>query len=84
MQLTINIEDTQRHRVLNALSTYYGYQDRVVDPNNLNVVQTYIDNPLTKAQFVKQQIVEHIKNIVKQVELDEARRNLTVESVDVT
>jgi hypothetical protein len=84
MQLVINIDDTQRHRVLNALSKHYGYQDKVVDPNNLNVVQSFIDNPQTKAQFVKQQIIEHIKNIVKQVELDEARRNLTVEAVDVS
>lgn len=84
MTITITIEDAQRNRVVNALAKYYNYADKIIDTNNNNVVVSYIDNPQTKGQFVKEQIVEHIKNIVKQVELDEARKNLTVESVDVT
>lgn len=84
MQLVINIEDAQRNRVINALAKYYNYADKIIDTNNNNVVVSYIDNPQTKGQFVKEQIVEHIKNIVKQVELDEIKRNLTVDSLDIT
>lgn len=84
MTLTIEIADTQRNRVVNALATHYNYPEKVVDPKNNNVVVSYIDNPQSKGQFVREQIVEHIKNIVRQVELDEAKRNLTVSTVDVS
>lgn len=67
--ITIQIPDALLPRVINGLSTFYGYQAEVINTEG----QT-IPNPQTKAQFAKKQLIEHIKHCVKTVETDEAVR----------
>lgn len=81
MIISIEIPDGQINRVTNAFAAVYGYRDKIPDPNTTDVVM-YIDNPQTKRQFTKQQIIEFIKRTVSSIELEEAKKSITVSEID--
>lgn len=72
----------QATRVVNAFAKSYGYQDQIsqVDENGVMIL---VDNPQTKGQFAKQKVVEYIKGIVINSELEEARKAVVVSELDV-
>jgi hypothetical protein len=81
MTITIEIPDGQSGRVVNAFATVFGYRDKIQDPNNIDVI-TYIDNPQTKRQFAKQQIIEFVKRTVSSYEMEEAKKLISVSEID--
>jgi hypothetical protein len=83
MNITLTIPDEQAARVMNALCVRYGYQETIADPNGGDVLQ-YIPNPQTKAQFAREQIISFLKRITTDVELEEARKAVSVTSPDIT
>ena len=83
MIVSIDIPDGQVNRVNNAFASIYGYRDKIQDPNVTDVI-SLIDNPQTKRQFAKQQIVEFIKRTVLSYELDEAKKAISISNVDVS
>lgn len=83
MDITLTIPDNQVARVINALCVRYGYQETIANPNSGDVLQ-YIPNPQTKAQFARAQIISFLKRVTTEVELEEARKAVSVTSPDVT
>ena len=83
MIITIEIPDEQIDRVADSFASVYGYQNKIPDPNITDGI-VYIDNPQTKRQFAKQQIIEFIKRTVLSNELNEARKLITISDIDVT
>ncbi len=63
--ITLTVPDAIAQRVTDAVCTRYGYQATILDVNN-NLIQ----NPMTKAQFVKRVIYQHLKRIVVAYEID--------------
>ena len=61
-KITIDIPDAVKDRVLNAISKAKGYHEMVDDPVNS---EEMIANPQSKAEFVKNHLVEYIKGLVK-------------------
>ena len=74
MQIIIEIPEAQRTRILNALAKAWNYQE-VVDgePNNQ-----------TKAQFIRQVLIQNIKRTVHKQEVEEATQALSINEVEVT
>lgn len=83
MIITIDIPDGQVNRVADSFASIYGYQNKIPDPNITDII-VYIDNPQTKRQFAKQQIIEFIKRTVASSELEEAKKLITISNIDVT
>jgi len=82
MTITLTIPDAQMPKLINALCIRYGYQETIVQEVD-GILQT-IDNPQTKAQFARESIINHLKQVVRDTEYEEARRNIVVSDVDVT
>jgi hypothetical protein len=56
--------------VADAFAAAYGYQDNIPNPNPAAALLTpTIPNPETRAQFMRRQIMEFIRNTVKSVEV---------------
>lgn len=68
MQITIQIPDDQRHRILDSFCSKYGYSESVDDGQG-----GQIPNPETKVQFTKRMVIAHVQEVVKAVEIEEAR-----------
>lgn len=65
-ELSITIPDAIAPRVLNALAKKWGYDQKV-----LNEQGQWVDQPLTKAQFVKAKLIEYLKReVVEQEQID--------------
>lgn len=82
MNITITIPNDQIDRVVNALCTKFGYQSEIVDPSSTDIIQ-YISNPQTRGQFARDQIIEFLKRITTEVELEEAKRSISVEDPNI-
>lgn len=72
MTITITIPDTVKDRVETAFANTYGYQATVTDKEGKAV-----DNTETKTDFLQEQLVAKLKNIVKSYESQQER--VTVE-----
>lgn len=83
MNITLTIPDAQVSRVINALCIKYGYQDMIIDPNSIDDLK-YIPNPQTKAQFARQSIINFLRQVTVEVELEEAKKALAVSEPDVS
>lgn len=81
MKLTIDIPDNQVTRVVEAFAATYGYQNKIETYNNGEL--TLLDNPQSKGQFFKEQIIDHIKRIVSAYELDRERKKIVLESLSI-
>lgn len=82
MQITLDIPNNQVTRMVDAFAKYYSYQETVL--TDLDGILTPTSNPMSKGQFAKQQLIEHIKNIVTEVERQKAIESITTPSIDVT
>jgi len=69
MQLTIEIPDSVKNRVINSVCECNAYQDTVRDAQGNEV-----SNPQTKAQFAKQVIINYLKQCVRSSEENAASR----------
>lgn len=56
----ITINDDLVPRILNDFATQYNYQEKIQNKDG-----KIIDNPETKVQFAKKQIIEYVKNVMK-------------------
>ena len=68
-QITVNIPDALQGRVVEALARLNGYQDEIVQ-NGVT-----IPNPVSKAQFARQVVINYIKETVKAYEADQAQNS---------
>lgn len=55
-------------RITNAFAIAFGYQDQIVGPDG----DTMIANPVSKAVFTKQKIIDFVRNTVISVEAQQA------------
>ena len=62
-QITINIPNANLPEVADALAWAGRYQELVPDPDKEG---QFIDNPVTKNQFAKMQVIKYMKNSVKE------------------
>ena len=85
--LEFNIPTAAKNRIINGYCGHYNYQETVADPENEG--QT-IDNPETKQQFVKRNMIKALKDPVITYEMKQAREAETntiktdVEKVNIT
>lgn len=82
MQITLDIPNNQVTRMVDAFCKYYNYPETVI--GELNGVPTPTANPMSKGQFAKQKLIDHIKQIVKETETQEAIKSITTPSLDVS
>ena len=68
MIIPLNLLDTQKDRVINALASNYNYQDTIDDK----------PNPETKSQFAKKQIIMFLKENVKAYETKVEQEKISV------
>ena len=61
INLTLNIPDGKVAEFVDDYSAFHGYQAQVWDEET----GTMVANPQTKRQFMKQQIVAHIKESIR-------------------
>lgn len=80
-QLTITYPDGMAQRIVNGFSAAHNYQAQIRDVSN-----QLIDNPESKAQFVKRKIIEFIRESWRAGELEEVKRQAaaTVVDIDIT
>lgn len=64
---SITIPDTQIQRVIDAFAAEFGYQSTITNADG-----TTSPNPVTKAQFAKQQLIAYIKQITRNYEANQA------------
>lgn len=69
-QFTINIPNGQLNRILDAFGSQYGYQPNIKDADGNEV-----PNPKNKSAFLKEIIIQIIKDAVKQHEGEQAANN---------
>ena len=62
--ISFQIPDAALPRVVSAFAAAYGYQDLVGDPP--------VQNPETRAQFMRRCIMEFVRNTVQAVEVNVA------------
>lgn len=74
MTITLTIPDEVKDRVVDALCSQNGYQEQLEQFDAETGAVTYIDNPVTKAQFAKNSLYRYMKNSVRNYELEKARR----------
>jgi hypothetical protein len=67
--ITITIPTVIDSRVINSYCRAHGYQANIPDPV---IPGATIPNPETRPAFAKRKIIEHIKDSVKLVEIDDA------------
>lgn len=79
----------QATRIADAFADVYGYQSKVPNPNfdttkpeTPDTNPSMIDNPVNKAQFVKQQLVAFIKQTVAASEGNKAADTARKTAVD--
>ena len=77
-QLTFNIPNDQVLRIVNSFCKKYSYPDSIIDPNQPPDVTIFIPNPQSKIEFTKQKIREFIMSNVYSVELDDARKIISI------
>lgn len=65
-QIVIEIPDESIDRISDAFSDHYGYQDKVSGENG-----KMISNPISKFDFMKENIIERIRTIVFDYEIKE-------------
>jgi hypothetical protein len=59
-EVTITIPDALLSRVADGFAGYYGYQDTITDPGT----GAQVPNPQTKAQHMRERVIEHVKAVV--------------------
>ena len=64
--LKITIPDEKAENVIDVLSKRFGYQDMIMDG------ATEIPNPMTKANFIKYNIIQYLKIQYREAKADEA------------
>lgn len=79
MKIEMNIPANVEKRVEDAFAKSYGYSDTIPDPNDPNKT---VPNPQTKAQFLKQKIGDHIREVVKGHEANVDVEKVRKEAVD--
>jgi ribosomal protein S3 len=65
--ITITVPDEKIARIRNAFAKRYGYEPQIM------INDTLVDNPQSRAQFMKAKIAEYIRKVVLQQERDEAK-----------
>ncbi len=70
LNISLSIPDTDRNRVLTAFARRFGYSDTIPDGNGGQV-----QNPESRAQFVKRVVSEYVKGVVRDSEIDQASRD---------
>ena len=60
LNLTITVPDDKAQEILTDFVTFHGYQVQVEDGEG-----NLIDNPLTKVQYMKRQIIRYLRDSVK-------------------
>ena len=68
-QITITIPNNKLNRVVDAIAIIHGYKGKTAE----------LSSKPSKQQFAKQQLVEWIKECVKQVEYDKAAMRQEIE-----
>ena len=77
MNITVTIPDGQAPRLINALCLRYGYQASTYSQDE-NGVMVETPNPQTKAQFARSSLIKYLKDLVDEVEVEEARKSIVV------
>jgi len=88
---SLEIDDTDVGRVLDAIAASYGWQSHVRNPDDIgsgldsggNPVPSNIDNPETKGDFTHRMVREFLANHVTSWETKEAKR-LAALSIDTS
>lgn len=73
MKVTLTIPDEQVSRVITAFTNSYGYQAQIINRDTDGKIE-YIPNTLTKEQFVKQCIMDFIRDTTKRYEIEETQK----------
>ena len=60
LNLTITVPDENAQEILTDFVTFHGYQAQIEDEEG-----NLIDNPLTKVQYMKRQIIRYLRDSVK-------------------
>jgi len=74
-QIVITIPDEKVQEALLRVSTSMGYADNILDENGNS-----IPNPQTRAQFVKSEIIRHLKRLAKNAIQAEAEQGLSTQA----
>ena len=72
--------DADVPRYVEALSTHFGYQEFITDPDTLE----FIPNPESRGAFAKESIANWMENIVIQHEFRDQAGDIEVPPVDIT
>ena len=73
--ITITIPNPVANRVIDSVCERYGYEDTIEDDGNR------IPNPISKAQFAKQQLIAWVKDCVTYKEGNEAGNKARQEAI---
>lgn len=80
MQITFDIPTAFFNRAVTAICARTNYQDMVPDPNGIGPMPPQIPNPVTKAQWTKQQVSAWIR---EQVYLYESAEDDAVKRAEI-
>jgi hypothetical protein len=83
MNITVTVPDDQAPRIINALCVRFGYKSMILSQDE-NGVLIEIPNPQTKSQFAKASIIKYLKELVGDVELEEAKRSIILSDIDLS
>jgi hypothetical protein len=81
-KITIDIPDNQISRILN-IAEKVGYQSKI-EVYEEGGGFTLQDNPQTKGDFIKRLMINYIKNLVLNVEREEAQRAISADNLDIS
>lgn len=68
-QICVDIPDGSKARVVNGVAKGRGYRDKIADKDNNNKL---IDNPKTKNEFLREEMVKWVQEMVRTGEINEA------------
>jgi len=82
MNITVTIPNDQSVRLINALCVRYGYQEFFYSQDE-NEVIVKTPNPQTKAQFARASIMRYLKELVGEIEFEEAKRSIKISDIEI-
>jgi hypothetical protein len=71
--ISFTISTAEAVRMASAFAKAHNYQDKVVDKDN-----KIVDNPQSKADFAKEKVMQYVKDVVRSVEIEEAKKAVSM------